>query len=52
MEQKVIITDKQSEINSWIEKGWKVVSVTAGHVSTGTSFTAHGMFCFILERYR
>lgn len=50
MEQKVIITDSQYDINNELEKGWKVVSVTAQYVVTGSSFDVRGKFCFVLER--
>lgn len=49
-EQKVIITDSHIEINGWLERGWTVKEVVAGHVDTGSSFTQHGKFCFILEK--
>lgn len=48
MEQKVIITDSQYDVQNFLDKGWKVVSVTAQHVST----TNYGKFCFILERLK
>ncbi len=50
MEQKVIITDSQYDINSELNKGWKIVSVTAQHVASGSSFEIRGKFCFVLER--
>jgi hypothetical protein len=46
MEQKVIMTKSQSDINEWLERGWRVKSVTAQHVGTNTS----GCFCFVIER--
>jgi hypothetical protein len=46
MEQKVIMTKSQADINDWLEKGWKVISVTPQHVGTNTS----GCFCFVIER--
>jgi hypothetical protein len=49
-EQKVIITESQYEIENLIKEGWRVISVTAGHIATGSSFTSHGKFCFVLER--
>lgn len=49
-EQKVIITDSQYDIQSFLDKGWTVVSVTAQHVSTASSCAEKGKFCFILER--
>ena len=50
MEQKVIITDSQYDVNSELGKGWKIVSVTAQYVATGASFETTGKFCFVLER--
>lgn len=50
MEQKVIITNSQSDIQNLIDKGWRVISVTAQHVSTGSSYHLEGKFCFILEK--
>lgn len=50
MEQKVIITDSQYDVQSLIDKGWKVTSVTAQYVATGHNYTERGKFCFILEK--
>ena len=56
MEQKVIITDTQYEVQNFLDNGWRIVSVTAQHVTNGGggqtySTTTHfGKFCFILER--
>jgi hypothetical protein len=50
MEQKVIITDNTYDVNSELSNGWKVVSVTAQFVATGSSFETRGKFCFVLER--
>ena len=50
MEQKVVITDLQYDINGELNKGWKIVSVTAQHVASGSSFETRGKFCFVLER--
>ena len=41
MEQTVLITTSQYEVNEMIDKGWRVTSVTANH--------HNGKFCFILE---
>lgn len=49
MEQKVVITRDEVRINSYIDSGWKVVSVTAQHVS-GSQYGMTGYFCFVLER--
>lgn len=61
MEQKVIITDNAKDVNSYLEYGaWKIVSVTAQHVSNATTESAFvqtdsrkplfGNFCFVLEK--
>ena len=60
MEQKVIITDNAKDVNSYLEYGsWKIVSVTAQHVSNATEATIvqtdarkplFGNFCFVLEK--
>ena len=54
MEQKVVITGSDSEINRYIVDGWLITSVTAQHVSvTGDSYaTKEGKFCFVLERIK
>lgn len=49
-EQEVVITESQSDINDYIRKGWRVVSVTAEHVATGAPVKVCGKFCFILEK--
>ena len=56
-EQKVIITNKQSDINDWIGRGWVIVSITAGHVASVNinvlqkdDAAIHGEFCFLLEK--
>ena len=52
MEQKVIISDVEYNVQDLLNEGWKVVSVTAQHVSIGGGnyTTNNGKFCFILER--
>jgi hypothetical protein len=56
MEQKVLITDSQYDINDYLTKGWSIVSVTAQHVAayaggnTYSSNTISGKFCFVIER--
>jgi len=54
-EQKVVITDSGESINMDIKDGWRVVSVTAQHVSVSTNAHADylkefGKFCFVLEK--
>ena len=51
MEQKIIISDSQYDVQNLIDKGWRVVSVIAQHVSTSSSIPLKGMFCFILENF-
>jgi len=56
MEHKVIITNSQDDIQSLLDKGWKVISVTAQYVAavaggyTYSTGTFYGKFCFVLER--
>lgn len=56
MEQKVIITNSESTINDEIAKGWKIKSVTAGHVAShagGNTYSSgkeHGKFLIVLEK--
>ena len=50
MEQAIIITDNQSNVNAVLKDGWLVKSVTAQLVATGGSFPVYGKFCFVLER--
>lgn len=49
-EQMVMITDSAFDVNQYLQKGWKVISVTAQHVATGTSYKELGRFCFVLEK--
>jgi hypothetical protein len=55
--QKVVVlsgTDytsaMETEVNGWLEKGWRVVSVTAQHVASSSSQTVRGGFFIVLER--
>lgn len=50
MEQKFLIVDSQYDVQSWLDKGWRIVSVTAQHVSTGASQWIYGKFAIVLER--
>ena len=45
-----MITDSAFDVNQYLQKGWKVISVTAQHVATGNSLKELGKFCFVLER--
>lgn len=50
MEQKLIITDSVHDVNGYLEDGWKVVSITAQHISTGGGSHLRGNFAILLER--
>lgn len=50
MEQKVVITDSGYDIGIYLDKGWKVISITAQHVATSNNYELRGKFCFLLER--
>jgi|LauGreDrversion4_2_1035121.scaffolds.fasta_scaffold439657_1 hypothetical protein len=50
MEQKFIITDDQYEIQDWLDKGWRIVSVTAQHVASSSSYRNEGKFAIVLEK--
>lgn len=50
-EQVVLLTDSQFEINSYISKGWRVISVTPQHVSNNSTYSpVRGVFCIVFER--
>jgi hypothetical protein len=56
-QQRVIVTpynsyasDTEERINAAIADGWRVVSVTAQHISTSSSQTARGGFFVVLEK--
>lgn len=58
-EQKVVITNSEKDINDWIDRGWRIVSVTAQHVAISNSTNgmdsyhskeAKGNFCFVIEK--
>jgi hypothetical protein len=50
MEQKFFITDSQYDVQGWLDKGWMIVSVTAQHVSTGSSQWLSGKFAIVIEK--
>ena len=53
IEQKVLITTSQKEINDLIDKGWVVKNIVAQHVSIGGgnySYQIKGDFLFLFER--
>jgi hypothetical protein len=47
MENKVVITDSEREINEFLKHGWTVKSVTPQIVATNS---LESKFCFVLER--
>jgi hypothetical protein len=55
-EQKLIITDKERDINIYLEAGWEVISVTPQYVSvsmTGSSYnyrTETGKFAIVIQK--
>jgi hypothetical protein len=55
-EQKLIITDKEIDINIYLEAGWEVISVTPQYVSvsmTGGSYnyrTEIGKFAIVIQK--
>ena len=46
---RVLITKDDNKVNSLLEKGWVVESVTRQEVSTGGGQSIHGDFCFVLS---
>ena len=51
MEQKFIITGDEDQVQQLLEEGWRIVSVTAQHVATGsTGQYLYGKFAIHLER--
>ena len=49
-EQKVVITDTDRDINSYIDKGWIVVNMIPMTISTGNNSFYNGKVCFLLEK--
>ena len=52
-EQKVVITDSADSINFYLNNGWRLISVTAQHVSVATIvsyFKEFVIFCFVIEK--
>jgi hypothetical protein len=45
-EQKVIITDSQNDVNSYLDKGWVVVYVTPIHAGSFPKW------CFVIEKQK
>jgi hypothetical protein len=52
MEQKFLITDNQYDVQNLLDKGWRIVSVTAQYVATGINYTEKGKFAIILEKIK
>ena len=54
IEQKVLITSSEKEINDLIDKGWVVENIVAQHVSISTSSSCSqqmkGDFLVLFER--
>lgn len=48
--QRIVITNDAMEINSWIDEGWSVVSVTPQYIGGAFSYVAEGAFCFLIEK--
>mgnify|MGYP000334788939 CR=1 FL=1 len=42
-EQRVLITDSSYDVNSYLEKGWEIISVTASHKT-------YNCFCFVIQK--
>ena len=42
--------DIQDRINSYLEDGWSIVSITAQHVSTGSSQYMDGGYIVVLQQ--
>jgi hypothetical protein len=55
-QQKVLVTgdeyagDIQNKIDKILEDGWFIVSVTAQHISTGSSSYLRGGYLIVFER--
>ena len=50
MEQRLIITDSYYDVNEYLNQGWKILSVTPQHVSTGGGSHLRGNFAIVLEK--
>ena len=49
-QQKVIITKYETDINEWLERGWSIKSITAQHVSTGSTQHLEGKFLVVFYK--
>jgi hypothetical protein len=53
MEQRFLIIDNEGEVNDWLKKGWRVISVTPQHVSTGSTYASdklRGKFAVVIQK--
>ena len=52
-EQMFLITNDNMTVQSWLDKGWRIISVTAQHVATGNQShisSISGSFAIVLEK--
>lgn len=52
-EQMFLITNDHMTVQSWLDKGWRIISVTAQHVATGNqnhTSRISGSFAIVLEK--
>lgn len=52
-EQMFLITDDHMIVQSWLDKGWRIISVTAQHVASGSQVHTSrisGSFAIVLEK--
>ena len=49
MNEKIIITKRDTEVQKHLDKGYTVKSVTAQHVDGDPGYPNVGRFCFILS---
>ena len=54
-EQMFLITNDHEVVQNWLDKGWRIISVTAQHVSTGGqthTSKISGSFAIVLEKQK
>jgi hypothetical protein len=52
-EQMFLITDEHEVVQRWLDKGWRIISVTAQHVASGSQIHTtriSGKFAIVLEK--
>jgi len=52
-EQMFLITNDHMTVQSWLDKGWRIISVTAQHVASGGQnhiSKISGNFAIVLEK--